>query len=283
MAYSLVINKKNLVNLGNGNNRFVYTFPSAQEFKNQSVAISQISIYYCWQNITSQLGNNLFQYRFLTNSGSGSFDVVIPDGNYEIKDLNTVLHAMMMKNGHYLLDSTGTPVFYMQFSLLTTQYAVALLCTVLPTSLPGGWSYPSNKTFTLQNAFVPQLYLSSSMTGFASIIGFTAGKAYPTDGTTTTSVSLSTTVPDVSPIQCLMFQCNLTNNPFSQVPSIIYATTNNDALYGSLIPSTIFTPLYSNITDGYYQSLEIAVVDQNLSPVNLLDPDIVIMVQIKKN
>jgi len=237
-------------------------------------------MYYCWQNITAKLNNNQAGYIFPNGSSSITYQVTIPDGNYEINDLNTLLHLHMKNHGLYLINSSHEEVYYINFTLLKSQYKVGLECILLPTSLPSGWSYPSNKGFTLPTtASYPQLVILSG-NSFSDIIGFNAG-TFPTVSTGTGDyMVLSSKIPQISPVQCLLFQCNLCYNPFSPVPSVIYATTNNDTIYGALIPSTIYTPQFNKISDGVYQSLDIRITDQDLKDVTLLDCDIVIMLQI---
>jgi len=187
-----------------------------------------------------------------------------------------------MKNaGLYLLDSNKQEYYFINISLIQSQYKVCIQIIPLPTSLPSGWSYPSNKGFTLPfSTEYPNITIPNN--GVVDLLGIPAG-TYPQTTSGGDSYILSTNIPQISPIQCLLFRCNLCNNPFSADPSVIYATTNNDALFGSLIPCTIYSPQFNSITDGFYQSLEISINDQNLCDVTILDPDIVIMVQIKQN
>jgi len=192
MSYSIVLTKNHITNLGSGNNRFSYSFTSSQQFKNQSVAISQMSMYYCWQNITAKLNNNQAGYIFPNGSSVITYQVTIPDGNYEINDLNTLLHLHMKNHGLYLINSSHEEVYYINFTLLKSQYKVGLECILLPTSLPSGWSYPSNKGFTLPTtASYPQLVILSG-NSFSDIIGFNAG-TFPTVSTGTGDYMVTST------------------------------------------------------------------------------------------
>jgi len=282
MSYSVVLNKNHITNLGSGNNRFLYAFPASQTFTNQSIAISQLSMYYCWQNIKASLNNNKIEYKFPSGYDTITCSITIPDGNYEISDLNSMLHLYMKKKGHYLIDSSGNDVYFISLTLLTSQYKVGLECKLIGSTLPSGWSFPSNVGFDLPHtSSYAQLVILSN--DFQNIIGYSAN-TYPSKNTGSSDyVAISSSIPQISPVQCLLFQCNLCYNPYSPIPSVIYATTNNDAIYGSLIPSSIYTPQFNKISDGAYNFIEIRITDQDLKDVELLDCDVVIMLQIKSN
>src|SRR6266487_6252938 len=61
------------------------------------ICVSDISMYYSWPNIKSSYGNNTFKYTRLTDNKV--IDVILPDGSYDIKDINNYLHHLMKLNG----------------------------------------------------------------------------------------------------------------------------------------------------------------------------------------
>ena len=61
---TLVLNQTNIVQDGQ-NNKLVYSFPNSVLFKDAYVAVSSISMYYSWFNITSAINNNTFQYSWV--------------------------------------------------------------------------------------------------------------------------------------------------------------------------------------------------------------------------
>ncbi len=60
------------------------------------VCVSDISLYYSWPNIKSEYRNTMFKYTRL--SDNKVFDVNLPDGSYDIKDINNYLHHIMKTN-----------------------------------------------------------------------------------------------------------------------------------------------------------------------------------------
>ena len=64
--------------------------------------------YYSWTNINSSpLGNNIFSYTWKVGSTVTTYTVTIPDGLYEISDLNSYLQYKFIANGHYLTQWLG--------------------------------------------------------------------------------------------------------------------------------------------------------------------------------
>ena len=59
---TIILNQSNIVNLNNGNNQMVFKFPNSVRLSNNALAVSNISMFYSWYNISSSLQNNIFQY-----------------------------------------------------------------------------------------------------------------------------------------------------------------------------------------------------------------------------
>ena len=276
--YSVVLNSSNITNLNSGNNRFRCTFPTAQKFENKCIAITQLSLYYAWNNITSVFNNNKFGFIFPNGTGYSNYEVNLPDSNLEYADLNTALQLYCKSQGLYLLDSSGKELYFLSIQLFQAEYSVILAYSPVPTSLPSGYSKPSNCSINFPDVTkTPQFVIYDN--NFTTILGIPSG-TYPSIPQTTGGFTKSSTTPQISPIQCLLFQCNLCYNPYSEMPSFIFATTNNNATYGSIIPSPISFPQYSDIKDGFYSSMEISIVDQDFNAVTILDPDILILLTI---
>ena len=139
------------------------------------VAVDQLSIYYSWRNITTAKGNSAYSYV----CNSSTFPVTMPDGYYAFSDLNAYLQQLMFANGHYLLDNTGTPVYFLTWVVNPTYYALSLTATQIPAALPTGWSNPASLALS---GTCPQVIVPA--TNFAKYCGFSAG-TYPSTNTST--------------------------------------------------------------------------------------------------
>lgn len=74
-------------------------------------ALTKITTYYSWYNISAQLNNNIFQYY----NGTTTRTLTIPDGTYSFPDLMTEIQDLMITYGDY---TAGTPnVFAINASL----------------------------------------------------------------------------------------------------------------------------------------------------------------------
>ena len=120
-----VLNSNNIVQDGQ-NNKLLYQFPNSVLFKANSIAVSSVSMYYSWFNISSALGNNTFTYSWTSGTTTTTYSVVIPDGLYEIAQLNSYFQFVMISNDTYLIDSSGKYVYYAELILNPTRYAVQL-------------------------------------------------------------------------------------------------------------------------------------------------------------
>lgn len=280
---TLIINGENLVS-GPYNDTYKYNFPiGSVEFKNDQVAVSAIYMYYSWFNITSattgsMYNNNVFQYVWYNNSGSSTYTVTLPDGYYEVSDINAYLQSQMVANGHYLLDSNGDYVYYLELVTNTTYYAVQFNSYPIPTSLPSGYTNPASITFPA-TATTPQIIISST-NNFKDVLGFDAG-TYPSPTQTTNYSKLSDYTPQVSPVSSLILSCTLLNNRYAIPSTLLYSFSPAGVSFGSLINITPPEMSFVDIQDGSYTDFTIEFRDQSLNRIAINDTNLVIMLTIK--
>ena len=135
-------------------------------------------------------GNNTFHYIWLNGE---EITVTIPDGNYNIGELNDYLRSMLIINNHYIRDTiTNTKVFLFNFVYDNTTNRIQIQCfaadqVLFPEPmflrpiqiideqdpLYNDWEIPE---FTL----VPNIRILSK-DGFGSVIGFDEGLYPPAD------------------------------------------------------------------------------------------------------
>lgn len=281
---TLILSGKNVVSNGY-NDTYKFDFPSgAVSFKNDQLALTSISMYYSWENISSSntggnYNNNSFSYIWLGTT----YSITIPDGNYTISQINSYLQSQMIANYHYLTDTDGNYVYYLEMISNSTYYAVQLNAYAIPTSAqastlgyskPSGasWSYPATAT-------TPQFVISSS-NNFKSLIGFTDGTYPSVTQSTNYSIVSNNGVPQVSPVASVVVQCNLLQNTYSIPSSLLYSFSPN-VDYGEQILVTPPEMSFVDIANGSYNSLIIQFSDQNLNRVAIQDTNLVILLTIK--
>lgn len=258
------------------NSTYTYKFPLGSQptfQKGDKIALDSLSMYYSWPNITAANRNNTFQYKW---PGTATpFDVIIPDGFYTIEDLNAYLQYTMIANKHYLIDSNGNYVYYLNFSTNSVRYAIQLDVSPIPTtgtqpSSPG-WSLPATPTY-------PQIIVPS--TNFRNIIGFNAG-TYPSTTTPATSTysKISDFTPQVTPVSSVVVTCSLLNNPYSIPNNLLYSFAPNTT-YGSQINITPPSKTFVDMQGGKVSEFSITFLDQTFKKLNILDNNVVILLTI---
>lgn len=275
--FSLVLNSSNVI--GNGNNTYQYNFLAGSMSipENANISVSSATIPYSWRNITASQSNNTFSLYWPLGAGISTFNVVLPDGFYTVPSLQAYIEQFCITNGLYLINGSGSYVYYMNLSVNPTYYAVQIVEALIPISLPSGWSLPSN--------FIGFPTVSKTMginisAGLGSIIGYTAGN-YPSTQVATTSQSfLSNTLVNATPVNSLVLRCSLVSNNVI-FPSDILDSIPINATYGSNI---IYDPSFEKVVrikKGTYSNFQVVICDQNNNLVSALDPNLLINLRIE--
>lgn len=286
---TLVLNQTNIVADGQ-NNKLVYNFPNSVLFKDAYVAVSSISLYYSWFNITSALGNNTFSYTWVAGVTTTTYAVTIPDGLYEIATLNQYLQFVFLTNGHYLVNSTGQNVYYGEFLVNPSRYAVQINTFLFPTALPTGYTNPSGLTFPT-NTFNPSIIIGTTLgllLGFATGVttnqntsnGYTPPTSnYISKSAIGTLSYLSTSAPNVQPNSSILIASSGVDNPYASPTSIIYSLTPSVAV-GEIISEKPPEFMWNELINGTYNQLRLTILGTNLAPIQLNDPAITIVLVI---
>ncbi len=303
---TIVLNQSNIVQDGN-NNTMVYKFPNSVSFANSEIAISNITMYYSWNNISTQYSNNSFTFNW-TNVGGGNvyttYTVYIPSGLYEIEDINNYLQFVFLNapslsttfisptpaNPFYLVDANGDNVYYAEFVVNPTAYAIQLNTYAVPTALPVGWTNPDGTLLPAQT-FNP---IITTPANFNKIIGFATtfasnqnqNNAGANPGTTTayklgsTYSYLSTITPQVQPNNNLLIALSNIDNAYSSPSSIIYSLTPAVAI-GSIITEKPPEFNWNKLLRGTYNELRLQFLGTDFSPVTIKDSNITILLVIR--
>ena len=306
MSQQIVMNKSNIINTGN--NKIRYKFPRDQQFSAEdTLAISHFNVYYSWFNISTKYNNNSFSYMWWGTDGvlDQSFDVVIPDGFYSVSTLYEYFQRTMVDNGHYLvLKETGDYMYFIELITNSTYYSVEWRLSSLSQSFDFNdgagmvdietkvhkpdalkWKIPSD-----EDRATPQLVIPSN-NNFGSLIGFNDGSIYQpvpnVDGETykvdTDQYSfLNDVAPNMEPSSSFIITCNLVDNDLGIPNNILYSfTIPNNITFGDLITSNTDI-IYSKIKPGLHSHIDLAIYDQNWDPLQIIDPNLLIVLSIVK-
>lgn len=273
----IVLNSTNVVS-GSNNSKYRFRFASTTSFQNDQIALSNINIYFSWFNITTQYNNNFFQYIWTDGGGGYTYDVLIPDGAYEISTLNAYFQFIMVQNGHYLVDDQKNFVYYAEIVLNPTFYAVEIKTYPLPTALPTGWTNPAGVMFPTV-ASTPQVIVPA--TNIRTLLGFDAG-TYPSAVQSTAYNVLSQNTPQVATVQSVILLCSLLNNTLTNPNTFLYSIAPSNTQFGQLISVAVPELIFTDIVSGSYDSFEITLVDQNYVPLVVKDNNLIIQLVVRK-
>ncbi len=276
VCYPLIINKSNLI--PGSTNTYQYNFSNNVDFGNLDIALGAASIWYSWRNITAAKANNRFQIIHPTSGADVTLTLTIPDGGYEITDLNNFLRYYLVSNGYYIQNNTtGEQVIYAKFQVNPSIYAIEFISYPLETSLPSGYTAGPAITFPATPKG-PQLVVNQA--AFGTVIGFETG-TFPLSQPTVLTTITSTFTPVVSDVSNVIITLDSANNPFAGNSKVIHSISPAGYAYASLIKSDPYQLAWTPQQTGWRQSITIQIVDQNLLPIIQYDTDLTIKLLIR--
>lgn len=293
--FVLILNYSNIVQDGQ-NNKLVYRFPNSVNLTDKYIAVSSVSMYYSWFNITSYYSNNTFTY---TYNSATVYTIVIPDGLYEIANINNYIQFACITNGTYYTIG-GVNYYPFELKVNPNRYAISLNTYYLPTALPVGASVPSNFPgwpVSARNPIVSFPANFSNLIGYIPINGVvfssnsnigggtvfptaTAATYYATIDSSNTISYLSNSYPNVQPNSSILFSMSNINNPYAQPSSIIYSISPSVAI-GALITERPPNFMWNKLISGTYNQLQLTLLGTDLRPITLNDPTMTIILTIR--
>lgn len=327
--FILVLNQSNIVNDGQ-NNKLDFNFPNSVLLKDKQIAVSSISMFYSWFNITSAYNNNTFTYTWVTGTGLGgatplntqpalnsttTYTVTIPDGLYQLTDINNYIQFVCLQNGTYWTN-VGATVNYYPFEMIinSARYAVQINSYSIPsTNGIGGAAYSLAANYVMgvgtvlggQNmaggvTSIPTASQNTVMTipfnlntilgfytGYTTALNITGTPFVPQPNQSLIAISnintisyLSTQAPQIQPNNNVIFSLSNVNNPYTTPSSIIYSLSP-DVAVGSQIFVTPPNFMWTDMINGTYNRLRLTLLGTNLQPLIINDPNMTILLTIK--
>lgn len=258
----------------------LYANLGSQSLRGKKVALQKCNIYRSWPTISST--NNTFQLSWPTGTSTyTNVNVTIPiNKNFEtVDELNDYLKTVLIANGMYLINSTtGDYLYYMRFSANPTAYGVSLIQNLIPTSLPAGYSTPSG--FAGFPTTSRTMKFTTDASKFNLLIGFAASTSF--NGNTSATTFDSTFCPQLNPVSSVRINLNIANNPLAlnNDSTIIYTFTAKDTAWGEILTIEPNNLVYYDITTDSNQVV-VSFSDQDGNPLNVLDPQISVLLLIK--
>jgi hypothetical protein len=284
---TIVLNSTNIL-AGSNNSTLLYNFPNSVKFDNHQIAVQSVNMYYSWQNINNtSLKNNTFTYTWVVGGTTTVYTVNIPNGLYEITDINNYLQFVFIQNGHYLINSLSQNVYYAEFLVNPNSYAVNIITYPVPTSTPSGWSTPSAnpQTGALAWGGFPTTFFNPSITipaSFNLIMGYNAGFfTSQNTGINTILTATSSVSPQVQPNPSVLMTISNISNIYSSPSSVIHNITP-DVPFGALIKSIPNEYVFCDLLKGTINSLYVRLIGADGNALNILDGNMTIILIIKE-
>jgi len=290
--FVIVMNQTNIVPDGQ-NNKLKFNFPNSVSLKDKYIAVSSISMFYSWFNITAVYKNNYFTYSWINGVTTTTYTITIPDGLYNISDINNLIQFTCIANGTYWTTSGGVNVYPFEMILNVPRYSVQLNTYLIPITLPVGTVLPSNfaglPTTTYNSVVtIPANFniIIGYVVNFASNVntanGYTppTGSQYIAKNSIGTLSYISTTSPEVQPNNNVLFSISGINNPYMQPSSIIYSLNPNVAV-GQQIYEVPPNFMWNQFISGTYNSLTLTLLGNDLNPLIIKDPNMTFLLTIR--
>ena len=294
MPRSIILNQTNIVP-NTGNSILQYNFPTGGAiFNDELIAVQQVSLYQSVFNITVANNNNSFSYIWVDGTVN---QVLIPNGYYDLVDINAFFQSVMVSNLHYMVGD-NVYVYFLELVVNQTAYAYQINCFQLSATIAtaNAWTQPPGATWLLPTNSITPIFTVPS-TSFQTLIGFTAGN-YPnaviktnllntppnqieTPSYTSTLNFLSQNAPQIVPQSSYLCLCNLVNNRLAIPSQLIYSLTPYSAPFGTIYSIQVAELAFNKIENGQYTNIRFEFRDQVGAPIAFQDPQMLILLLIK--
>jgi hypothetical protein len=276
MTGSLILNENNLSPTGlfdasttpGPYNKFTVNLRGFN-VQGRKIGLKKLNMYYSWPNITNQ---TVTQIQWPVGASYTSFNWTLPPStNYkDASVLNDALQAFCITNGLYLINSTtGDYLYYIAVAANETTYKLDLVLSKVPTSLPAGYTAPSNWAGYPSTSKTMRFTLSSG-SELCNIMGF-APATY--DGNTTATTFSSTYVPQFNPISSVYVTCNIAKNDLPINGSTVISTfTTRGTEYGAMIEVSNQDQIDFYEIDTNSNTVIVSFFDQNWNALPIQDP-----------
>ena len=283
MSYTLVLNSTNVVS-GTSNNTYQYKFIlGSLKLKNYEMAITSFVLPYSWFNVTNLYNNKTISFTFPTGATTTTLNITLPEGFYTVADIQNYIYLQCIAAGLYLIDSSGNYVLYANIYSNATYYANTINLSVVPSTLPVGWSYALSGTYSAAGG-LPTVAATPSCSFAATgslniLLGFNAGQTLASAGASYSTNSPNT--PLGSNVNGVIVRCSIINNPVIVPSDVLDAISINGATFGANINYNPSFEKFVEVSDGNYNQLTVTLVDQNLNTLAARDPNILLTLQFR--
>lgn len=216
-------------------NKFSYRLSNSMVLKDNLICLSNLNIYYTWRNFKEEYDNTSLEYVYIPKNVT--VPIKIPDGSYDIKQLNNVIHHFMKQNKHVEQDDS---------------YGINL--------------YPNPVYNRVTVSVSSEFKISKMSNGLQKTLGIDASQL-PLRNIDVNGLH----VPKIERVEAVLVHCNLVQNLYQQDSSLIYSFTPSGS-YGMLLSEKPNFPLWRETRqNSEINEINIHFTDQEYRPLEVED------------
>lgn len=255
---------------------YIYKLPTKLTLQNAYVSCESVSLFNSTYNLTQAFSNNQFTIKWL----GVDYNFTIPDGFYSFDDFNNYLKLQCVLNKLYMITTSGDFVYFINVSPNASNYKCQFDFYTIPTSgqattlgytIPVGssWTFPATQE-------TPQLQIS---TGMLKYFGLKNSLLLPATAQTVNTTISSNTYPQVNPVFAYAFLLNIVSTTVSNEPNL-FTQISLDG-FGELMKVKNSHDSKIDCQDGQYSEIRLRIVSQDLSPLQRVDKDLVLILKLE--
>lgn len=271
---------------------YVLRLPQHRTYENCELAITSVSMYNSFKNISAALGNNTISFTFpgiftknpITGATFGSplnsfnFSITVPDGYYDTAALNYYLQSQMFLYKLYVTNAANQNIYFMEFTVNLTAYATQVNLYLVKQTSPATYTIPTGAAWTWLSPTPITPTFAFSQPGFGLLVGLPTGSY----GGSASSVSqLSLFCPVINPISSLILGCNLVDKGDNFIQTDALCSFGLVGGFGKQL-NPVINPCYVNCKSSAINEITLTVYDQNYNVLRLFDYEANISVDIRK-
>ncbi|GMF35236.1 unnamed protein product [Phytophthora lilii] len=264
--------------------QYKYTFSRPVDLSKFEIGLGSISMYYSWMAITAERGNNKLKIIWPTGTTTQTFTITIPDGTYEMSDLNNYLQWWSIQNNLYLTNSTtGQNYYFISVAANPSSYDIQF--TMQPYKAVSGYTAASGALAFSTSGYTPQIQIIDSGTNsFSSIVGLSQGTYPPAQQATLYSV-LSDLTPVIDPVSSVIVGVSNLQNPLASNNQVLHSFTSAGVGFGGLITTSQGQGISYCPMQGTTNELLVSFYDDKMLPLKIIDANLCIrlLIRPKKN
>ena len=199
------------------------------------IALSNLSIYYTWNNIKSSYNNN----KFKISAPTWNEEFTLPDGSYSISDIQDSFEYNLKKHGEKINNDKDNN---------KNKPSVKIYINKIENRI----------TFKIKNGYSLELLTKETI----KLLGSTENKI--------TKDKNGENVPHLEITEVVLVHCNMVNNDYQQDSRVLYTFVPNK-YFGSLLDISPSNHIFLKTFNSEYDEIIVWFTDQNSKPLEIED------------